>query len=107
MSLLDHGPDQITVYPAVLEDDGYGGTQPAAGEPIRLQARVMPMHSDGAGEAGYLTQTTYRVTARTLPAGPWSRVEWRGETWTVVGDVERYGGSRPIAFAAATIRKRG
>ncbi|MGA4948609.1 hypothetical protein [Streptomyces lydicamycinicus] len=107
MSLLDRGPEVVTVYPAVRAADGYGGTQPGPGEPILLRARVMPAGSDEATEDGYLTGTTYRVYARTLPAGPWSRVEWRGQTWAVVGEVERFGGTRRTAFDVATIRKRG
>ncbi|MDT0267981.1 hypothetical protein RM844_17005 [Streptomyces sp. DSM 44915] len=106
MSLLDQGPELVTIYPTVPSDDGYGGTQPGPGEPVRVQARVMPADTDEAGEAGYLSPTTYRVYARSLPAGPWSRVEWRGEVWSVVGEVEHFGGSRRIAFDAATIRKR-
>lgn len=107
MSLLDKGPEEITVYPVVRADDGYGGTQPAAGSPVRLRARVMPVQTEEDAEPGYLTETTYRIYARTLPAGPWSRVEWRGRAWAVVGDVEHYSGSRRTAFDTATIRKRG
>ncbi|MEV3856062.1 hypothetical protein AB0J38_17275 [Streptomyces sp. NPDC050095] len=107
MSLLDHGPDTITVYPAVQADDGYGGTQPAPGQPVTVWARVVPAASAENGEDGYLTTDTYRVYARRLPAGPWSRVQWRGEDWAVVGSVERWGGSRRLAFDTATIRKRG
>ncbi len=107
MSLLDRGPEVITVYPAVSAADGYGGIQPSPGEPILLRARVMPAASDEATGNGYLTGTTYHVYARTLPAGPWSRVEWRGQTWAVLGDVQRFGGTRRTAFDVATIRKRG
>lgn len=107
MSLLDRGPEEITVYPAVPTDDGYGGTQPGPGQPVTVRARVMPASSDEAAQDGYLATDTYRVYARTLPAGPWSRVEWRGQVWAVVGEVKRFGGSRRIAFDAVMIRKRG
>lgn len=106
MSLLDRGPDEITVYPLIERDDGYGGTQPAPGDPVRIRARVVPAATVENGDAGYLTDDTYRVYARTLPAGPWSHIEWRGHCWTVVGDVQRYSGSRRVAFQTATIRRR-
>ncbi|MEU7200269.1 hypothetical protein [Streptomyces sp. NPDC045470] len=107
MSLLDSGPEEITVYPTVDVDDGYGGTAPGPGAPVTLRARVMPAETDEQGEPGYLAGTLYRVYARSLPAGPWSRVEWAGTTWAVVGEPQRYGGSRRVAYQVATIRKRG
>ncbi|MFB7643883.1 hypothetical protein ACFC0S_03195 [Streptomyces sp. NPDC056084] len=107
MSLLDSGPDEITVYPTVDMDDGYGGTRPGPGAPVVVRARVTPASADEQGEPGYLTGTLYRVYARNLPAGPWSRVEWAGTTWAVVGEPQRFGGNPRVSYHAATIRKRG
>ncbi|WP_431980790.1 hypothetical protein [Streptomyces qinglanensis] len=107
MSLLDSGPDMVTVYPTVPVDDGYGGTEPGPGTPVAVRARVLPATTDESGEPGYLTGTEYRVYARTLPAGPWSRVEWAGATWAVVGEPQCFGGGRRLAHDVATIRKRG
>ena len=106
MSLLDNGPDVVTVYPVVNVPDGYGGSQPGSGDPVRVRARVVPVDSDEDAENGYVAGAVYRVYARRLPTGPWSRVEWAGSVWSVVGEPARFGGSRRIAFHVATIRKR-
>ncbi|MFD9813987.1 hypothetical protein [Streptomyces sp. NPDC059080] len=106
MSLLDAGRDEVTVYPAVPGDDGYGGTLPTDGNPVQVRALVMPAGTDEDAGDGYLTGAVYRVSARSLPAGPWSRVEWAGSVWSVVGEVQRFGGSHRVAFDVATIRKR-
>ncbi|MBA0054293.1 hypothetical protein E0L36_26610 [Streptomyces sp. AJS327] len=107
MSLIRRGPDEVTVYPTVQVDDGYGGTQPGPGEPVTIQALVLPSSADESGAEGYLVGTEYRVYARTLPAGPWSRVDWAGKTWAVVGDPQRFGASRATRHDVAVIRKRG
>lgn len=107
MSLLDSGPDLVTVYPTLEVDDGYGGTRPGEGPPVTVRAHVQPSDTDQDGAPGYLSGATYRVFSRTLPAGPWSRVDWAGETWTVVGEPQRFGGSARVAHMAATIRRRG
>jgi hypothetical protein len=107
VSLLDSGPDTITVYPTVAVDDGYGGTKPGPGVPVTIRAQVEPVASTENVGPGYVVGTEYRVIARSLPAGPWSRVEWAGEVWAVVGEPERFGGSRRVAHDVATIRKRG
>ncbi|AIA05406.1 hypothetical protein DC74_4934 [Streptomyces noursei] len=107
MSLLDSGPDQVTVYPTVDADDRYGGTKPGPGEPVTIRARVLPATTDESGAAGYLAGTEYRVYARSLPAGPWSRVEWAGQVWAVVGEPQHFGASRRLAHDVATFRKRG
>ncbi|AUG87141.1 head-to-tail connector complex protein [Streptomyces phage Attoomi] len=106
MSLLDSGPDTVTVFPTVEVDDGYGGTKPAPGQPVTIRARVEPVTTTESPDAGYVVGTVYRVIARSLPAGPWSRVEWAGSTWAVVGEPERFGTGRRLAHDVATIRKR-
>ncbi|WP_338932633.1 hypothetical protein WEB32_29660 [Streptomyces netropsis] len=88
-------------------DDGYGGTKPGPGQPVAVRARVLPSTTEESAVAGYVARAEYRVYARSLPAGPWSRVEWAGETWAVVGEPQRYGGSRRLAQDVAVIRKRG
>ncbi|UQI46722.1 hypothetical protein M1P56_21395 [Streptomyces sp. HU2014] len=108
MSLLDSGPEVVTVYPEVETDDGYGGTVPGPGAPVIVRARVTPA---GEGEThpedGYLAGSRYRLYARTLPAGPWSRVEWAGQVWVLAGEPQRFGGGRRLAYQTAVIQKRG
>lgn len=104
VSLLDRGPEEITIYPAgpVLPD----GTRGPEGAPVTMRCRIQPVTSAEDAAPGYLTTTTYRVIARTLPAGPWARVIWRGESWTVAGEPARRRGSPRTRHDTATIRRR-
>ncbi|MGK5728178.1 hypothetical protein [Streptomyces sp. URMC 124] len=107
MSLLDSGPELVTVYPLAAVDDGYGGTKPGPGQPVTVRARVLPATTEESAVPGYVAGAEYRVYARSLPAGPWSRVEWAGDVWAVVGEPQRFGGSRRLSHDVATIRKEG
>ncbi len=107
MSLIDRGRERVVVYPLRDADDGYGGTQPGTGDPVTVWASVRPATGDEAGETGYLAGTDYRLTARSLPAGPWSRVDWDGAVWSVVGEPQRLRGARRVTYDTAVIRRRG
>ncbi|GAA1160908.1 hypothetical protein F4556_005186 [Kitasatospora gansuensis] len=103
-SLLDRGPDTVTVYPAgPVKPDGTRGPE---GAPVTLKCRVQPSTSQEAAELGYLDNTLYRVLARSLPAGPWSRLTWAGRDWLVVGEPKRHNGSARTRHDTALIRRR-
>ncbi|WP_035865969.1 hypothetical protein [Kitasatospora cheerisanensis] len=104
MSLLDGGPDTVTVYPAgPVQPDGTRGPE---GAPVVVQCRIQPSTSEEAAQLGYVDVTLYRLLARTLPAGPWSRVVWQGRDWTVVGEPKRHNGSARTRHDTAMIRRR-
>lgn len=105
MSILTRGTTIVTVYPTVPVDDGYGGTQPGEGAPVMVRASVFPSTTEEQSANGYLTVSHYSVIARDLPAGPWSRVDWDGERWTVVADPKRYHVSDRMSYDQATIRR--
>ncbi|MFJ4796944.1 phage head completion protein [Kitasatospora purpeofusca] len=107
MSLTDRGRDRVVVHPIRDVDDGYGGTQPGVGDPVTVWASVRPATAEESTDTGFTTETLYRLSARSLPAGPWSRVEWDGAVWTVVGEPQHFRGHRRVTYDAATIRKRG
>ncbi|GAB7185927.1 hypothetical protein ATKI12_5758 [Kitasatospora sp. Ki12] len=107
MSLNDRGRERVVVHPVRDEDDGYGGTQPGTGAPVTVCASVRPATAEESADAGFTTETLYRLWSRSLPAGPWSRVEWDGAVWAVVGEVQHYRGNRRVTYDAAMIRKRG
>ncbi|MFE3769933.1 MULTISPECIES: hypothetical protein [unclassified Streptomyces] len=104
MSLLDDGPEEIVIYPAgpALPD----GTRGPEGDPVTVRCRVQPLASTEYPEGGYLVTTTYRVIARALPTGPWSRIVWRDQTWTIAGDPAHRRGSRRTQHDTAIIRRR-
>ena len=105
MSLLDSGPETITVYPATgpMSDDG----SPSEGEPVTVSGcRIQPQGSSVGDSDGYQDATTYRVLRRSLPAGPWARVTWQGRDFTVVGEPSHYRGSARVSHDVAVIRRR-
>jgi hypothetical protein len=104
MSLLDTGPETITVYPAgPAGEDG----SPTEGEPVIVRGcRIQPQTSSADDSDGYQDATTYRVLRRSLPAGPWARVRWNDRDYTVVGEPSHYRGSKRVAHDAAVIRRR-
>lgn len=109
MSFLRRPPHTITVYPVVPVDDGYGGTKPGEGTPVDVLAYVAPRaapDAEGDAQEGYATTLDYQVVGQKLPAGPWSRVIWDGEDYTVVGEPRRYSRSRRTAHDVALIRRR-
>lgn len=105
MSILDSGPHTIVVYPAVVEDDGYGGTQPGVGDPIEVRAYCSPLAAEADSSDGYGTQQRFQVIARHLPSGPWARVDWGGEQYVMVEPPRRFGFSRRTAHDVAVIRR--
>lgn len=105
MSLITRGRVTLTVYPLVDVDDGYGGTKPGQGAPVPVSAQVFPSSTEELPD-GLLTGEEYTVIADRLPAGPWSRVDWDGEVWAVVGDVRRYRQTLRTSYDSAIIRRR-
>jgi len=109
VSILDNPPHVATVYPVVPVDDGYGGTQPGEGDPITVRCIIQPRAADESAvqdAGGYRVDDTYRLAARSLPAGAWARVTWDGDDYTVVGEPRRHGVSRRTRHDVATIRRR-
>lgn len=92
VSLLDRGPDTISVYVEESYSDEYGTPhRRSVDTPITVRCRVQPLSSaDDESEVS----TMYRVIARSLPAGPWARIVFDGRDWDVKGDVLRSNGSR-------------
>ena len=112
MSLLDRGPEPVTVYPAVVAVDWEGNTLVRAGTtPVRVRATVQPIAAsrDDMDATGYRTDQMYRLR---FPRGvdvpgmaEGARVVWRGSTYSVVGPPLIYSGSSRTAHTDWTIRK--
>ncbi|MFE7106639.1 hypothetical protein ACFU98_35365 [Streptomyces sp. NPDC057575] len=103
MSLLDRGTEAVVIYPAgEMQPDG---TLPELA-PVTAQCRVQPQSSSASDADGYQDTTTYRMLGRSLPAGPWARVSWRGQDFTVVGEPSHFRGSARVTHDVALIRRR-
>lgn len=117
MSLLDHGRDQITVYPEIqfTDSDGNVMTGPDENNPITTQATLQPAAQSGTSarraeqdNEGFETESNYRMRLpRDFPfiLGAQSRIEWNGEYWAVIGDARKYNGSPRTAHVDYQIRK--
>ncbi len=108
MSLLDHGPDEVVVYPEDEITDERGNTvyEPSA-TGVVVRGRVQPVRSDDAAVTGQEVATVYRLTARTAPLGAWARVVWDDREWDLVGEPLWSNGSPRTRHVTALLTARG
>jgi hypothetical protein len=107
VSIYGNPPHVVTVYPVVPVDDGYGGVQPGEGPPVTVRVLVQPRVAEQVdGAEGYVAESVMDISARSLPAGAWSRVTYNGVEYTVVSEPRRFGVSRRTAHDLATIKRR-
>lgn len=115
MSLLDKFNENIIVFPetVVTDPDGNPYTKPSdVGVPVRAMIQLRAQSGTSARRSeqdneGFETESAYRMR---LPLGfpvlgAQARVEWRGEYWSVIGDVQMFMGSRRTAHNDYTIRR--
>lgn len=107
MSLLDLGPDIVSVYPEVESTDDYGNRVMVPSEsPVTVRGRWQASTSDEAADEGQQTNTFYRFICRDFPAGPYARVEFDGSDWDVVGDPKIHRGSAMTRHATVRLKER-
>lgn len=94
--ILDKANIDVTAYPVVQVDDGYGATRPGMGSPITFKAFISPVGFSGAGWAidsklqsqGWAEVHRIRVITKPQaglsPAQKWSRILVDGDEFTVV-----------------------
>ena len=109
MSLLDRTYQDVTIYPDEEYTDEDGNVQlrtSTIGFPAR--ATIQPSAASGTSQRraeqnneGYETEENYRIRfARsfTQRLGLWTKVEWRGELWTIYG--------HPLEYTQGSTRMR-
>lgn len=107
MSLLDNGPDVLTVYPEVETTDAYGNVvRVPSTVPVTVRGRVQPASSDELTALGLVTETVVRFISRSFPGGPWARVEFDGREWDVVGEPRVHRGSPRTAHKTVYLKAR-
>lgn len=107
MSLLDSGPEVVTVYPHVIvaDSDGNPIVKPST-TGTALAARVQPANSSEIPVDGQQMGSFYIVIARDAPAASWSHCVWRGTKWDVVGEIMRSRGSMVTEHVTWTMRRQ-
>lgn len=94
--ILDRANEDITAYPIVMADDGYGGQKPTKGPiPTVFKAFAVPVGFSGAGWAinsklqsqGFADVSRVRLLFKpvngAVPLDRWAHVEFQGQEWTV------------------------
>lgn len=108
MSLLDGGPDEVTVYPdTVTDDDDYGNeiVGPALSG-VTVRGRWQPSTAAESADLGQQTSTIYRFISRDFPAGPYARVEYNGAEWDVLAEPKRHRGSTTTRHVTTFLKER-
>jgi hypothetical protein len=114
--LLDHGSEPVTVYLEEVTFDSDGNTWTrAVSEGLETVATIQVAAASGTSSRrseqdneGYETEENWRIRfPRQFPyvLGAQSKVKWRGNMYSVVGDARRYNGSRRTAHIEYTIRR--
>jgi hypothetical protein len=107
MSLLDNGPDLVTVYVEQLTTDDYGNDILAPDDtPVLVRGRWQPSTFEEAAELGQEQDTVYRFVAREFPAGPYGRVVFDDQSWDVLGAPKRHRGSTVTRHFTAYLKRR-
>lgn len=105
MSLLDKGNADVLLYPEIAVKDRDGNTRTKASDtPIPLRVWLSPVGQSGTAarraeqdNEGYETEKVLRMRLRrkdqNIEIGAQSKVEWKGGTYAVFGDVTEHLGS--------------
>lgn len=104
MTLLDHGPHTVTVYPQEPYTDSYGNQthRPAETGVVVTGCTVTPVTSSRDPLSDRRLLGGIRLLARYAPLGPWARVEWDGRSYAVEV-VHRHTASAATSHTVATL----
>lgn len=117
MSLLDVANTTIRLYPEVAVEDRDGNIRTRASDtPIEMDVWIAPLAQSGTSarraeqdNEGYETEQVYRMRVLRkdmgTDIGAQSKVEWRGEMWSIFGEELRFNGSPRTAHHDYTLRR--
>jgi hypothetical protein len=115
MSLLDYTTEDVIVFPEVVLTDADGNIKTQASKEgvwARCRFQVQGQSGTSARRAeqdleGYATEKVYTVRfPRGFPIlGAQSVIEWRGQRWSIFGDVNVYNSSPRTAHHTYTVRR--
>lgn len=107
MSLLDGGPDTLTVWAEIeILDDRRNPVRVPGDTPVTVNGRLQPVSSDETAVEGQQVSTLRRFIARDFPGGPWSKVTGAGRDWDVVGEPAPHNGSARTRHVTVLLRAR-
>jgi hypothetical protein len=107
VSLLDNGPDTITVYAEAESTDDYRNrVLGPSGSGVIVRGRWQPGVAEESAAQGQETTTLYRFLCRDFPAGPYAKVTFDGADWDVVGEPKKHRGSAATRHTTVLLRER-
>lgn len=107
MSLLDNGPDTVTVYAEVEDTDDYGNRVLVPDDSgVTVRGRWQPGVAEESAAQGQETNTLYRFLCREFPAGPYALVTFDGSDWDVVGEPKQHRGSWATRHVTVLLKER-
>lgn len=91
MSLLTSGPDRLDVFVEIESTDAYGNVvMVPSPTPVTVRGHMQPSTASESEELGQVVGTTYRFISKAFPGGAFSRAEWDGRVWDVLGDPRKH-----------------
>jgi hypothetical protein len=107
VSLLDRGPDEVTVFAEVEETDSYGNRILTAGPTgVAVRGRWQPSTASETADLGQQTETVYRFITRDFPAGPYGRVVFDNIDWDVIAEPRLHRGSPATRHVTVYLKER-
>ena len=109
MSLLDNGPQEVTVYPEAVDpvEDDYGNEIVEPSETgVVVRGRWQASTAEEAADLGQQQDTVYRFISRTFPAGPYGRVTFEGDDWDILGAPRHRRGSPQTQHFTTYLKRR-
>lgn len=107
MSLLDYGPDVVTVFVEAEVVDDYGNrVKVPSATGVTVRGRWQPSTSEESADLGQQAHPVYRFVSRTFPGGPFARVEFDAESWDVIGVPREHRGSYRTQHVTTYLKQR-
>lgn len=106
MSLLDNGPDVVTVYSEVETIDHRGSVvREPSSTGVVVRGLMQPSTTDVDVAQGQRTTVEYKLICRSAPIGAWSRIEWEGRRFSVLEQPRAHDGTNMIKHVTAVLRE--
>lgn len=109
MSLLDNGPQEVTVYAedATVDTDEYENEiEVPSATAIIVRGRWQTSTAEEAADLGQQEQTVYRFISRAFPSGPYGRVVFEGDDYDILARPKHRRGSTTTEHYTTFLKRR-
>ena len=109
MSLLDNGPDEVTVYAedaAVSTDEYENEIEVPSATGVIIRGRWQTSTAEEASDLGQQEDTVYRFISRVFPSGPYGQVTFEGDDYDVLARPKHRRGSATTNHFTTFLKRR-